>query len=243
MAKYYKHPKFGHVYGLPITTPIGRLVWPHLVTAKAPPPPKPGEAPGSPRFEVAVLIEKGPTADQFIKELKLMTDEMAVLFNDKRSAKLGEFRLLQDGDEADMEKYPYYKNRWVLVGRNVAETDVVDKKKQIMDRASVVGGMKGRLVVTPLITAHGASYKLGVTQIVEDDGVRYGGGTKDMTTLLDVIDGLSDVPEAEQAANEALVVQVAVAAETPKAASVAQVAPAAQATRSTRGKAAAVDLL
>jgi hypothetical protein len=241
MTKYYKHPKFGMVYGTAVTTPIGRLVWTqNLVTPKAPPPPKPGEAPGSPRYEVTLLIEKGPTADAFMKELKAMSDEMADLFNDKRPAKLGDFRILQDGDEMDMEKYPYYKNRWILVGRNANKVeDIVDKKKQRIEASTVLGGMKGRLVVTPLITSHGLSFKLGAVQVTEDDGTRYGGGVKDMTTLLDVIEDLPDEPtETEVAANQVLGAPTATEAvtETPKT-------PIGAGGKAARGKTAALDLL
>lgn len=230
MAKYYKHPQYGHVYGLPLTTPIGRLAWASLVKPKDPPPPQPGQQQGQPRYEITLLLEKGPTADAFIKELKMMSSEMADLFNDKRPAKLGEFKLLSDGDEADQEKYPYYKNRWVLVGRNVQKMDIVDKKKQPLDASGVIGGMKGRLVITPLITAHGLSFKLGAVQVTEDDGTRYGGGVKDMTTLLDVIDGL-DEPTEENTAPAATVTE----AVTEKA--------VIGASKAAKGKTAALDLL
>lgn len=235
MAKYYKHPQYGMVYGLPVTTPIGRLVWTqNLVNPKAPPPPKEGEKPGSPRYEATLLLEKGPTADAFIKELKLMAGEMVDLFNDKRPAKLGDFRILQDGDETDMEKYPYYKNRWVLVGRNAQKVeDIVDKKKQRIEAATVLGGMKGRFVITPLITSHGLSFKLGAVQVTEDDGTRYGGGVKDMTTLLDVIDGLDD------GAPEPIADPIAPTVTAP----VAEKAPIGAGGKAARGKTAALDLL
>lgn len=197
MAKYYKHPTFGHVYGQPVTSPIGRIVWPSLTKPKDPPPPKPGQQPGSPRYEVTLLLNKqSPTTEAFIKEITAMTSDMADLFNDKRSARLGEFKLLQDGDTMDPEKYPYYKGCWALVGRNVAQTDIVDAKKQPLDASGVIGGMKGRLVVTPLITAHGASYKLGAVQVTEDDGTRFGGGVRDMTSFLDACEPASETASA-----------------------------------------------
>ena len=43
---FYKHPKFGQVYGRPEVTPTGRCSWPTLVKPQDPPPPKPGEQPG-----------------------------------------------------------------------------------------------------------------------------------------------------------------------------------------------------
>jgi len=194
MSKYYKHPMYGNVYGLTIATPIGRVAWPSLITAKEPPAPQPGQTPGQPRFELTLLLDKAdPAVNEFLAKIKIMTDEMLALFNEKRPAPLGSARLVHDGDTFDMEKYPYYKSMFILVARNSKETKCYDRAKKEIGRDLIKGGMKVLLAVTPLVTAHGVSYKLEVTQLVEDDGTRFGGGVRDHTSLLLAL----DEPEAQ----------------------------------------------
>ena len=194
MSKYYKHPKFRHVYGQTLATPVGRIYWPSLVTPKAPPPPKPGEQPGSARFEVSIGFDKADSRLLVFKtQLKEMTDEMVALFNEDRKSTLGSCSLLLDGDEyiagaADRaEKYPYYKGRMVLTARNAKEIPdkhVLDRQNNQIPRSTFAGGMECKLVVTPMCTAHGISYKLEVVQLWNDDGTRYGGGGRNPLELL-----------------------------------------------------------
>jgi len=227
MSKYYKHPQFGHVYGGSLRSPIGRACWPSLITPKDPPPPQPGQPAGQPRFEVTVLLDKGtPETDAFIAQLEPMSNEMLALFNEKRAAPLGGVRLLQDGDTFDMEKYPYYKGKWVLCARNAKETKVYGRDKKEVGREKIVGGVKVVLVVTPMITAHGLSFKLETTQLVEDDGTRFGGGVRDMSALLDNLDGPEDAPPVMNETGPAT-----------------NGAPAAEAPKPKQGKKAAIDLL
>ena len=194
MAKnrYYKHPTYGHVYGESLPTPLGRFCWVYLTKPKDAPPPLEGQQQGPPRYEITVLLDKGSSAD-FITSLKAMTDEMLALFNKGRSANLGECKLFGkngDGDEADLEKYPYYKNCWVLTGRNAKAPKVVGPDRKPIDPKEVIGGHLGKVVITPLITAHGISYKLEAVQFVKDDGVRIGGSVRDTVELFEV--GLFD---------------------------------------------------
>lgn len=190
MSKYYKHPQYGHVYGQAVKTPLMRLVWPSLLKPKDAPPPKEGQTQGAPRYEISGLLAKdGADTKVFIDVLKKMTDEMLELFNKGRSATIGAcktFGKYGDGDEADAEKYPYYKNQWVLTARNAVPVKVVDNtmpKPVVIDAKVIVGGVLGHLAVTPMITAHGISYKLEAVQLVEDDGTRFGGGQKDAVEL------------------------------------------------------------
>ena len=68
-----------------------------------------------------------------------MTDEMIALFNDKRSAKIGQCALYKDGNDFDHEKYPYYKDRLIAVGRNAQKPKVVDVSKQAISDELIVG--------------------------------------------------------------------------------------------------------
>ncbi len=55
MAKYYKHPQYGRVYGDAIRTPIGRIAWPSLVEPKKS---KTPDGKDIERFEVTLLLDK-----------------------------------------------------------------------------------------------------------------------------------------------------------------------------------------
>lgn len=206
-SKYYKHPKFGITYGDEIRTPVGRFVWPSLVTPKEPPPPQAGQEPGKPRYEVSLLLKKGvKEVEAFLKELKTMTAEMLPIFNDKRPAKISFDKIINDGDEADLEKYPYYEGHYVLVGRNSKQPEIFNKKREKVEASELIGGLNGVLLITPLITAHGVSYKLSAAQIVSDDGTRFGSFSRDVRSkLVDWDTGgvpeedkvsMNDVPEA-----------------------------------------------
>lgn len=202
--KFYKHPTYGHVYGVQIKTPAMRVCWPHLIKPKEAPEPKEGQTKGEPRFEITQILTKdAPDVIEFCKTLKAMTDEMLKLFNKGRSALLGEclqFGKYGDGDTADHEVYPYYKNSHILIARNAKAVKIVDRNpKNGFDPKGIVGGVICHLVVTPLITAHGISYKLEVVQFVKDDGIRFGGGLRDATELLDAC-GDEESESAEVAA-------------------------------------------
>jgi len=189
MGKYYKHPTYGHVYGLSIPTPIGRGGWPNLVKPKAAPPPKEGEKQGAPRYEQTLFLQKdNPSVIKFCETIKNMTDEMIELFNHKRAATIGGCRLFGkngDGDEMDLEKYPFAKGCHVLVARNANPVKVVNKERKIIEPGLIEGGVKVRFVINPIVTAHGISYKLEAVQLWEDDGVRFAGAARDAVELFD----------------------------------------------------------
>lgn len=199
MTKYYRHKTYGHVYGIATPSPIGRASWPALVTPKDPPPAQPGQQPGTPRFELSLLLDKAsPEVQAFLEAMKTMTSEMLPVFNEGRKAPLGSVKVISDGDEFDKEKYPYYQGNYVLVARNAFETKVYDRQKKEIGREKIIGGQKVLAVVTPLITAHGVSYKLELTQLIEDDGTRFGGGIRDHTSLLQALDGPDLPPETDE---------------------------------------------
>lgn len=195
MTNYWKHPQFGHVYCGDLATPPGRFVWASLVTPKAAPPPQEGQPPGQPRYELSLLLPKtDPKVKEFIVQLEALVKGGLEVFNKGRSATIGInsiFGKVGDGDTWDAEKYPYYKGHWVLAARNALKPKVLGKAREEIAPETIKGGMIGRLVITPMITAHGASYKLLIAQLINDDGVRYGGGARDVTDLLTELDDVS----------------------------------------------------
>lgn len=206
--KFYKHPQYGHVYGDSTPTPVGRICWPYLIKPKDAPPPQEGQPQGAPRYEATLLLEKdNPAVMAFVEGIKTMTDVMLVDFNHKRAAALGTCLLFGksgDGDEADLEKYPFYKGCHVLVARNVKPIKVVDKNRKVIEPAIIMGGIKGRFVINPIITAHGISYKLEAVQFWQDDGVRFGGSARDAVELFDACeeDDVESNGTPEEATNQ-----------------------------------------
>lgn len=235
--KHWKHPQFGMVFAGEFPTPVGRLAWPTLITPKDPPPPKPGDAPGKPRYEVTILLPKEDAkVKTFCEAVDKDAKEAIAYFNQGRGATIGDCMLFGkngDGDAYDHEKYPYYKGHWVLVARNSEKTpdkDIIGANvNEPFKREDIKGGMLARLVVQVLITAHGISYKLKCVQIKPDDGVRFGGGSRDVRDLLDDLiednepqNGVPEQPAMEQKAD---------------------IAPSAVQRKINKGKEAAVNLL
>jgi hypothetical protein len=174
---------------------------------------------------------------KFLEDVKAMTDEMLVQYNEGKKAQIASVSTIVDGDLFDMDKYPFYKGMWVLTARNTQKPQVVDynesRKPLVIDSSSIIGGMRARMVVTPLITAHGVSYKLSVAQFVSDDNIRFGGGSRDMVSFLDAISDVpGDVPATE--ASEPVAIPVT-------SAGVVAVVP--EPTVAQKGKKAALDLL
>lgn len=200
-TQYYKHPKYGIVYGDPTVTPTGRAAWPALVKPKEPPPPADGQQAGAPRYEVTIILPKSDEyVQKWIKAIAGMTDGMLKLFNQGRKAKIAVESVLKDGDEFDLEKYPYYKNSFVLIARNAKLPQLVDGKKQLIAADSITGGMFVRATVTPILTGWGLSYKLEALQLVKDDGTRFAGAARaaSYTDMLPEVDSGEVEVQAEE---------------------------------------------
>ena len=236
-SKYYKHPTYGHVYGQVLKTPEGRLCWAALVTPKDPPPPQEGQQPGAPRYEITILLSKAESSTQaFLAIVKTMTSEMLELFNAGRKAKmaLGD-DLILDGDTCDLERYPFYAGNYVLAARNASIPVIVGADKTDANPNDFVGGCIVKAIVTPLITAHGVSYKLNVAQLIKDDGVRFGGGNAKATFMSMLDDDTESAPVTEEAIEAA-------ATEIREAREIVET-PVATAAAPKRGKAATLDIL
>jgi len=197
--KYYKHPSYGFVKGEEFATPQGRFVWPHLVTPKEGMPAQEGKEPAKPRHEVGLLLDKAdPAVQSFISKITTMTDEMLELFNQNKPTVLGLKELrLKDGDDPkfDKEKYPYYKGMWVLIAKNENVTPVYNAQKEEIDRKELKGGMIGKLVIVPVITGWGVSFQLRGSQVIKDDGTKFGGELREASSFLDVISENGEDPE------------------------------------------------
>lgn len=207
--KYYKHPTYGFVKGEEHATPVGRLCWPHLVKPKEAMEAPEGKDKAAPRYEIALLLDKAdPKVADWLKLITLMTDEMLVLFNQGKPTVLGLKELrVKDGDEEkiDKEKYPYYKGMWVVIAKNPAVTPCYNAKKEEITPAEVKGGQLGKLVVVPIITGWGVSFQLRGTQVIKDDGTKFGGEIRTASSFLDVCEGESEENSSlEEAADKAL---------------------------------------
>lgn len=194
-TKYYKHPRFGHVYGEDIKIPVSRVTWPSL----AAPRPLPDGQDGQPRYEITFLLPKtDPKTEFFVNQMKVMSADMLELFNKGRAAGITINKFCMDGDDPwpgfDKEAYPYYAGNWVVVARNTSQPQIVGADKQPIEANFIKAGMFCTAILTPIITAHGVSYKLGIVQFKEDDGTRWS-FQKDLASMLD-----DDEPATETAA-------------------------------------------
>lgn len=207
MTKFYKHPMYGHVYGEGIPTPLARASWPSLVTPKAPPPPKPGQEPGQPRYELTLVLPQTREVKAWLDSVSVMAEEMLVDFNKGRKSKLTQETaavesLAKDGNTFDHEKYPYYKDAFVLTARNAKLPPIIDAQGKDLAPNTIQGGMLIRAVVTPMITASGVSYKLNAVKLMKDDNIRFGGAVSNRS-YLDMLSGDSPDEGEEEPAEEA----------------------------------------
>jgi hypothetical protein len=202
MGKYYRHPKFGRVYGNTLPTPIGRLCWPALVT------PKEDNYQGKVtlRYGITVLIDKeDPKTLAFKEKLDTMLDEeggMLAIFNEHADVNISlSGEVLKDGDEFDQEKYPYYAGKYVILARNEKQIPVYGPSgsEEILDPSVIHGGVLGRVVLTPHLGPSGVSFKAEAVQYYKDDGVRFGGSVRNINAFLDAIKDDDDMgPEATE---------------------------------------------
>lgn len=187
-SKFYKHPRFGHVYGDILATPIVRCAWPSLVTPKDPPPAKPGEAQGVAKYEVTLILDpKDEKHVAFIKQVKEMTKAMTALYNDNNSAPLGVCAIGKDGNKLNAEdKYLYYEDKIVIAARNASKPVVYAFDMSVADASIIQGGNLVKAILTPIVSAKGVSYRLSKIRFIKDDGVKFGGGVSDskMTAML-----------------------------------------------------------
>lgn len=201
MGKYYRHPKFGRVYGNTLKTPIGRLCWPALSAPKE----DTFNGQTTSRYGCTILLPKedGKSAD-FIEKLNNMLDEeggMLEIFNEHADVNISlSSDVLKDGDTFDMEKYPYYKGNYVLLARNEKPVPVygASGKDDILEPSVIVGGVLGRCIVTPHLGPSGVSFKLDAVQFWKDDGTKFGGAGRNLDAFLDAIEGVEDEYEESQ---------------------------------------------
>lgn len=202
--KISKHKQYGFVYGIRTKTPAGRLAWVHLVKPKESSfPVEEGKEPPPPRFEVTHLIPKTEAAEKWKAELQTQIDEMVALFNkDKKGAKISIDEFLKDGDEQDLEKYPFYAGQYYLVPKHKERPSIFDAALNDVAPEDVLGGMPGVCIVRPLCTAHGISFQLRTIQLLEDDGVRFAGSISSDKDLLSVCEGDAEEAAAPQVEEE-----------------------------------------
>lgn len=198
--QYRVFQKFNIVYGEPMVSPQGRFSWPSLAEPKAPLPPKEGEKPGTPKYEVTLLLPKtDPQVVKFVKQLEKIAAEMVPLYNQRAQNEIAKVkRILRDGDQSDLEKYPNEEGHWLLTARFKDRPDILGKNQEEIAPDFIKGGMIGRLVVTPSLSAGGLGYGLNVVQFFSDDGVRFGGTKQDYRSLLEDLEGEDDGEEEKE---------------------------------------------
>lgn len=191
--KISKHKQYGFVYGIRTKTPVGRLAWVNLVKPKESTfPVEEGKDAPPPRYEVTLLLPKTAEVDAWVAEVNEQTKEMVALFNkDRKGAKIAvDDMFLKDGDDVDTEKYPFYAGHYYMVPKMKDRPSIYDAQlNEITDPSVVVGGMKALLIVRPLCTAHGISFQLRTVQLLDDDGVRFGGSISEDKDLLSACGG------------------------------------------------------
>lgn len=251
------HRKFNRVYGKGLATPEGKFSWPALTVPRDPPPPKPGENPGKPRYEITLLLSKAsPDVQTFEALMKSKISTMTTLYNQGAKQKLQDSGIaFLDGDFSDKEKYPYNQGNWILVARSSEQPQVVGADKGALSTEFLKGGMTGRLVVVPHFGGTGISYRLEIVQFLQDDGTRFSGGKEDYSNLLAAIEGGEEEPEETETVEAPPLVQLA--PEAPKAVApkqmpinpqalrdrAAQAIQKPAATKGGKGKDAALDIL
>jgi hypothetical protein len=208
MGKYYRHPKFGRVYGTTLKTPIGRLCWPALAT------PKEDNFQGvvTSRYGITILLKKDdPKTQAFVDSINTMLDEeggMLEIFNEHADVRISlNSEVLKDGDGFDMEKYPYYAGQYVVLARNEKQIPVYGPtgKDEVLDPSMIKGGVLGRVILTPHLGPSGVSFKAEAVQYYKDDGVKLGGSARNIN---DMLDSIAEDDDTESAAAEQVEEQV-----------------------------------
>lgn len=209
-------------------TPLGRISFPKLVEAQE------REWQGKklmPKFEVAILLDK-EDADvvKFQHKILLKSKAMVALYNEKNSAdkpKLGDLdAVFKDGDKANLEKYPSQEGQYIIVARNKERPDILGPDGKNLDPAEVEAGMIVKMFITPSFGSTGISYQIEALQVVEDDGVRFGGSRPDYKSLLQEInestegseEGLEETGAVNPDIQEPKTVKSAAEVKVPKAA-------------------------
>ena len=167
-----------------VLTPIGRVSFPSLVEARK----REFQGNETEAFEFSILLDKNdPEVQAFEADLLALSKEMVQLYNQKKPdnlPKLGDVdNVFKDGNKANLEKYPMQEGMHVLIARNSKRPEVIDKAGDV-DPQLVKAGMKVRAYVTPHFGGTGISYRAELLQVVEDDGVRFGGSRPDYKSLI-----------------------------------------------------------
>lgn len=172
-----------------VLTPPGRVSFPSLVE------PRPREHQGKvlePQFEFSILLDKEDGAvQQFEEELLQAVGDMVVLYNNNKAENLPKLgavdNVFKDGNKANLEKYPMQEGKHVLIARNKKRPDIIDKAGNDLKPEDIKAGMIVRAFVVPHFGSTGISYRAEALQVMDDDGVRFGGSRPDYRSLMQEI--------------------------------------------------------
>lgn len=189
--KFYIHPQYKRLYGDKIVTCRVAAAWPALAIPRLPPAME-GQPPGAPRYEATLVINKDDKdAASFLTNLNAMVKEMVLQYNaaakkDARPQLAIEDSLI-DGDSGKfpLDKYPYYKNCWLLIARNTKQPVFKDYKGEAFaDGTLFKGGDITRAEITPHLGPTGISFKLEAIQLIKRGTEPMGGGMPNHGELL-----------------------------------------------------------
>lgn len=191
---HFKSKKSNRVYAeKPLWTPIGRFAWVHLANPRE----QDWEGVTSYKYETTVCLQKDNVKVQsFEKQIEALvntpkTGMLALLNQGGKTKTILSDTLLKDGDEdpSKHEKYPFQAGCFLVAGRSSdkKQPKVRNAKGELIDPSEIVGGMLGRMLVVPHVGTSGLAFRIEEVQLFKDDGVRFGGGTRDLSEFISAL--------------------------------------------------------
>jgi hypothetical protein len=211
MSKFGKSKAFNRIYGPEIIGPVMRGCYFSLDKPKPYTGPlKDGEKQQGPRFEATLVMDQGNARHEaFIAEMDQLFYEMLEEYNADQRAKrqptLGDVYSVKDGNSENQEKYPFFAGKWLTPARASEKNppSLLGPDGQPCDASLFVGGVMVKPVVSLHLGSNGAALKLIAIKMVKDDGVRFGGGMRDISGLIAKLaadtEGMSEEDIQEQA--------------------------------------------
>lgn len=161
----------GNVFGEKMTTPTGRVSFPHVFEKAAS-----LEAGKEGKYEVTLYIPKSEDISKLRANLeKVAKEAFGAKFQSLEKLK---HPPIKDGDEKDPSDPAY--GHWIIRAKSAKRPLVVDASRTpIESKEAIYGGCYGRINVTPssysIATGFGVTMYLNAVQKVKD-GDRFGGG-------------------------------------------------------------------
>ena len=179
MAKFKLPEK---LEGIKITTPKGRLSFPHLFE------PTKYKEDSKAQYNCTILFPKNEDLSKLKTAMGLAQEQ--AFGKDKKNWPKNINLPWRDGDDKD--DYEGYAGNYYLSAKTFNRPPVIDRQKQkIEDAEEIYGGCYGRLALVIKVTESGGKYYVtcylqGVQKL--SDGEKFGGGGLDVDSAFDDID-------------------------------------------------------